>query len=53
MYMLLLIDSQLGNKLRIRARYLRTQLKEIGLNISGHDDSHIIPWVLGSISAVT
>ena len=48
----LLIENTLVRGVRENARYLRSKLKEAELNICGNEDSHIIPWILGTVSAV-
>ncbi|KAK7575790.1 hypothetical protein V9T40_012076 [Parthenolecanium corni] len=42
----------IGDRLRALTKYFRKRLKSMGLNIVGDEDSQIVPWVLGSISAV-
>ncbi|XP_065216734.1 serine palmitoyltransferase 2-like [Planococcus citri] len=54
-----LMHSQTANgnilvdKIKKNTHYMRRNLKQMGLNICGDDESHIIPWILGSISAVS
>lgn len=46
------IGNILINRIKNNTRYMRYHLKQMGLNICGDDESHIVPWILGSISAV-